>query len=245
MRTFDHIVFLSKRVDRARFFDHWLLRRFGGPDWSVIPNGTWPERFAKCQLDFRLQHSLADKFVILNVGVYAATKGQETSLRVFSESGIVGAALVFIGNELNGYSEHLKVLAARLPLGNDSSVLFLERLDREHIRAAYRAADLFMLTSKGETQPLVLLDAMACGLPFLATDLGCVSELPGGVTVTHPGALVETLRELRDDSARLATLGQLGLAAAHSTYHWPDVVAAYDRLIRTITRGKPRPNAQT
>jgi glycosyltransferase involved in cell wall biosynthesis len=240
MRAFDHIVFLSHRSDRARFFDHWLRNRFGGPDWSVIPNGTWPEKFAKGQSDFRLQHGMGDRFLILNVGLYAVTKGQETSLRVFSESGIADATLVFIGNELNEFAGHLRQLATRLPFGTGSSVLFLEKQNRENIRAAYQAADLFLLTSKGETQPLVLLDAMACGCPFLSTDVGCVAELPGGVTVQHPAGLVETLRLLQADSNRLAALGQLGLAAAQSAYHWPKVVADYDQLIRRLVAHRPK-----
>jgi glycosyltransferase involved in cell wall biosynthesis len=240
MRTFDHIVFLSQRVDRRRFFDHWLLERFGGPEWSVIPNGTWPERFAENRMDFRIQHGLRDQFLILNVGLYAVTKGQETALRSFSESGIEGAALVFIGNELNDYAGQLRQLAGRLPFGGGSSVLFLEKQDRENIRAAYQAADLFLLTSKGETQPLVLLDAMACGRPFVSTDVGCVSELPGGVTVRYPTELVRTLRALQADPARLAALGQRGLAAARSTYHWPNIVAAYDRLIRAVATQQTR-----
>lgn len=234
LRSLDHIVFLSRRLDFGRFFDHWVLNRVGGPAWSVIPNGTWPEKFAERRLDFRALHHLENRFLILKVSLYAPNKNQEAALRAFSASRISDATLVFIGNELNDYSRHLQQLVSRLEFGPGSSVLFLEKQNREHISAAYQAADLVMLTSKGECQPLVLLDAMACGKPFLSTDVGCVSELPGGLAVRGPEALAGNLRVLRNDATRRQALGRLGLAAARSTYYWPEVITAYDRLIRQL-----------
>lgn len=234
LRTFDHIVFLSGRVDFGRFFDHWMLARCGGPAWSVIPNGTWPERFAEGRLDFRARHHLSEEFLVLNVSLYAINKNQEATLRAFSESRIVNAVLIFIGNELNDYARHLQQLESRLEFGAGSRVLFLEKQDREHIRAAYQAANLVMLTSKGECQPLVLLDAMACGKPFLSTDVGCVSEMPGGLTVRRSAELASHLLTLRTDAARRRSLGNLGLAAARSTYHWAGVIEAYDRLVHQL-----------
>jgi glycosyltransferase involved in cell wall biosynthesis len=177
------------------------------------------------------------------VGLYAVSKGQEAALRAFSDSRIGNATLVFIGNEFNDYARHLQQLAAHLPLGERSAVLFLEQQARANIRAAYLAADLVLLASKGETQPLVLLDAMACGKPFLSTDVGCVSEMPGGVTVRTAEALAGQLRSLRDDMDRRRSLGNLGRAAAQSTYYWPSVIEAYERLIRQVgSRSQTKPS---
>ncbi|HEX5222716.1 MAG TPA: glycosyltransferase family 4 protein [Verrucomicrobiae bacterium] len=238
MRVFDHIVFLSERVDRARFFDHWLLQRFGGPRWSAIPNGTWPERFTGTREAFRTRHALGSKFVVLNVSMYAPTKGQEAALLAFSQSGIRDAVLIFIGNEINDYARELQRLAARLPFGSGSSVQFLERLDRGQICEAYQACDLFLFASRGETQPLVVLDAMASGRAFISTNVGCVSEFSGGVTVNNPNDMTHHLRTLRSDAPRLAELGKSGLAAARSIYYWPRIVAAYDRLIGSLATAK-------
>jgi len=235
LRCFDHLVFLSPRLDRRRFFDHWVLERTGGPGWSAIPNGCWPERFADPTEDFRCQHGLKDEFMILCVGVYAVSKGQEVALRAYCAANPGAAVLVFIGNEINDYARQLQDLAKiLLPQDSPTRVLFLEKQDRGSIRAAYRAADLVLLTSLGETQPLVLLDAMAAGKPFLSTDVGCVSELPGGVVVQKVYELPGTLRALRFDADRRAALATAGLAAARNDYHWEKVLDRQDQLLRRL-----------
>ena len=244
LRVLDHIVFLSPHVDRGRFFDHWVLKHFGGPPSSAIPNGADLELTAGTGTEFRREHSLDGAFMVLYLSSYMASKNQAAALRAFSAAGLPRTALVFIGHELNDYARHLQRLSEQLPRAEGSRVLFLEKLSREQIRAAYQAADLVMLTSVAETQPLVLLDAMACGKPFLSMDVGCVSELPGGVTVQCERELIAALRQLEKDADRRASLGREGLAAAQTQYHWNTVLALYDNLLRRVIAQPPRVNRQ-
>jgi glycosyltransferase involved in cell wall biosynthesis len=85
-------------------------------------------------------------------------------------------------------------------------------------RAFLRGLDAFVLPSVEENLPLALLEAMAEGLPCIATDVGGVAEvLADGVGLLvpprDPAALTAALRSLADDPALAARLGS---DAAHA-----------------------------
>jgi glycosyltransferase involved in cell wall biosynthesis len=80
-------------------------------------------------------------------------------------------------------------------MGRSADVCLVE--PTHHVEQYFRAADVFVLPSIREAQPLALLEAMACGLPAIAT------QLPGATDVLIEdgtnGRLV-----LPDDEAALA-----------------------------------------
>ena len=88
------------------------------------------------------------------------------------------------------------------------------RLLGPYIAGIYRVADLFLLTAKAETQPIVLLESMASHTPFLTTDVGCVTELPGGTVVRSEPEMVEELKALMASPERRRQLAEEGWAAA-------------------------------
>jgi len=61
--------------------------------------------------------------------------------------------------------------------GLTDRVRFLGLLDRDALRAAYHDADLFVMPSRSEGFPVALLEAMATGLPFVASDVGGAGEI--------------------------------------------------------------------
>ena len=86
-------------------------------------------------------------------------------------------------------------LGERAPTETIGGVQFVAAsYERDSARLAqwYRAADVFVHPSRMDTQPLVLLEALACGTPVIATDVGGVAE-----TLGHPFD-AESLAACRD-----------------------------------------------
>ena len=104
----------------------------------------------------------------------------------------------------------LKALAAELGLGSD--ILTFEGPVAE-LAPVYRRANIFVLTSDYEGAPNVILEAMASGLPVVATSVGGVPEIiQDGETgfIVAPGdeeALCTTLLRLMNDSGLRETIG--------------------------------------
>jgi D-inositol-3-phosphate glycosyltransferase len=87
-------------------------------------------------------------------------------------NGGMPAHLVIVGDGPEAAA--LKQRAAALDLSDD--VTFIGYLAQRDTPPAYRAADVFALSSDFDNSPNVVLEAMACGLPIVATDVGGVRE---------------------------------------------------------------------
>jgi glycosyltransferase involved in cell wall biosynthesis len=120
----------------------------------------------------RAAYGIDDAVVFLHVGRLAAEKGVDKIVRAFNRARALlpaGAARLVIAG--SGPEEaSLRALA-----GPD--VLFLGILDRQRaLPRLYASADAFLFSSITETLGLVVLEAMASGLPVIATPAGGVAD---------------------------------------------------------------------
>ncbi|AHY41304.1 glycosyltransferase [Stutzerimonas decontaminans] len=119
-----------------------------------------------------------DVWVVGNVGRLHSDKDQATLIRGFALAlpGLPVASLLVIAGS-GGLEEVLKGLAAEL--GISQSVRFLGQVP--HARRYFKAFDVFVLTSDHEPFGMVLLEAMAAGVPVACTDSGGGKEVVGGI----------------------------------------------------------------
>jgi glycosyltransferase involved in cell wall biosynthesis len=91
------------------------------------------------------------------------------------------------------------------------------------VRPFFWEADVFVLASDSEGAPLVLLEAMACGVPWVSTRWGPVAELPDGecglaVPIGSPGCMAEAIAQLLRDPERRQVMGQRARTLAKDRY---------------------------
>lgn len=102
----------------------------------------------------------------------------------------------------------------RSALGLESTVLFAGALEQDRVVELWKKASVGVLTSHSEGMPVCLMEAAACAVPVVATDVGGVSELvQDGCTglVVPPGdpvAVAAALEGLLKDSRLAARMGQ-------------------------------------
>ena len=143
----------------------------------MIQNPVDVKRFseAKCERD--------DVFRFITVGRFSKEKNQQMMLRAFAEFVDKGysARLVMLGK--GEEEENLKGLAKEL--GIDDKIDYVGYVN--NVEDYLKKADVFLLSSHYEAQPLCVLEAMAAGLPIISTDVGGVSDV-----VTDNGFLVSS-----------------------------------------------------
>jgi glycosyltransferase involved in cell wall biosynthesis len=121
-----------------------------------------------------------------------------------------------------------------------ANVTWLRALPTERMLDAYHAADSVLLPSSGEGLPLVVQEAMACGLPAVisADEIYAHALAEADVCATAPrapAALAARVREIL--TAAGAALG--GRARAYACAHWslPTMVTRYVELMARLARG--------
>jgi glycosyltransferase involved in cell wall biosynthesis len=111
---------------------------------------------------------------------------------------------------------------------------------RKDVGRLLHAADVFLLTSVSEGIPLTVIEAMAAGLPVVATDVGGLREVvaDGATGLLAPAgdddALAERILRLAGDPEPRRRMGAAGRARAKALFDEPRMCADYSRLYREL-----------
>lgn len=217
----------------------------------VIPPGVNVSRFYPIPSDEAKMYIglKPDDRMILFVGRIEPLKGVDTLLEAMSclqkkESRAVHLAI--IGGDPAASPEEMNTEMARLmsmceALGLDQSVVFLGVRDQDKLPYYYSAAEVVVMPSHYESFGMVALEAMACGTPVIASEVGGLGYLvrdgETGFTIPaeEPETLCEKLSWLLND-AELHQKMSAQAAAYAQDYAWEkiakQIVEVYEGLRR-------------
>lgn len=161
--------------------------------------------------------------LVITVGRLAPEKRFDVVLTAFAEAaaparGYPGPAWLLV---VGGGSEADALTALAGHLGIAAQVAFTGPLDHDRVLECYAASDVFAFASPTETQGLVIVEAMAAGLPVAAVGAGGVAEVlgsgEGGLLVDLDAhALAVAIRRLLHDERLRHDLAQHGRRAARA-----------------------------
>jgi len=229
MKLLDGLIFVADQGCDSRFDDLRLAQRLGTP-YVVIPNAF----SGLCIHGEGQTDSVPDKrHQLIAVGSYDWFKGHDFALRSYALSGAKNKIpLKIFGPRFTGYTAELRSLASNLGL-DANLVTFHQNIGKEDLLDEYRRSKVMISGSHTECQPLVLLDAMATGTPFVARSCGCIPYLRGGIGVKTEGEAAASINRILGDDLEWGNLSREGRLAASSTHH-PEVVGK--SLVAFLTR---------
>jgi glycogen synthase len=193
---------------------------------SIIPNGV---DFDLYKTEQRNESSL----LLLSVGRIVHQKGFDVAIRALANLKDLAWEWRIAGDgpQMGG----LKLLAQEL--GIDHRVIFLGWQSREQLIEQYKQSSLFLFPSRHEGMPNAMLEAMASGLPIIASRIAGNEELivDGETGVLFPSedadALRAALRKLIPDASLRRKMGDASRRRIEEHYSWETTAQQYALLL--------------
>lgn len=164
------------------------------------------------------------------VANYSANKNQIRAVSAYLKSGCTDIDLVLVGSSANRYYSKVKALIDASPCRD--RIHLLAAIPREDTIALIKNAYASLLTSRSEYFPITLIEGMACGKPFISTDVGVVKHLPGGVVCKTDQELADWLRYDQDHPSHVAQQGALAKEYARSQCYLPHILDQVEAICK-------------
>ncbi|RCG26031.1 glycosyltransferase family 1 protein [Streptomyces diacarni] len=216
---------------------------------SVVPCGVDPDVFTPTG---PLWPRPARRPLLVQVGRLVPRKGAAVSIAALAR--VPGAELLVAGGPggpaLDRDPEARRLRALARELGVADRVHLTGGLGREEVPRLMRAADAVLCPADYEPFGIVPLEAMSCGTPVVATEVGgqrdTVAHRGTGLLVPpqDPAALARAVRTLLAMPARGRAYGASGRRRVLSRYSWERVVSQTEEVYRDVLAARSAPAAE-
>lgn len=257
LRKYDATVYLSENYRDINFARQHKLTNI-----KIIPNGADEDEFSEL-LSEAGKRLLKNRYgigglVIMTIANYTGEKGHRELLEVFRKLPVSKATLVSAGllKHHDGYFDEFEAEAWRINQSRKflgKRVVMIDGQDRQTVRDLLRCADLFVFLSNIEASPLVLFEAVAAGVPFVASGAGNSAEIArwtgGGIIIksqARPNGRVAVdskdalwkISKLAHSRRQRQALGQAGHKAWEKNFTWAKLTNDYLELYKSLLNEK-------
>jgi len=193
----------------------------------VIPNGVDTSRYTAPNRDWTPPH-------ILSVGRVVYQKGFDLAMQALSQLKDLEWTWTIAGD--GPQMATLKAMAEGF--GIQERVHFTGWLSSEQLKEQYAAANVFLFPSRHEGMPNAVLEAMASGLPVIASQIAGNEELVADgetgrlVPPEDADALGEALKKLLVEEGVREQMGQAARRRVESSFSWNRVAEQYEAVLQ-------------
>ncbi|MEQ1700540.1 MAG: glycosyltransferase family 4 protein [Ilumatobacteraceae bacterium] len=210
----------------------------GAPVSDIVPLGADPQLFTPAPA------AVTGPFALVHIGGLNRVKDQDLLLHAMAllVAAEPRATLTIAGGDALG-GQHERLTSQ---LGIADHVRFLGHVAHDALPAVLQGASVHVLTSRHDAGPVAVLEAAACGVPTVGTDVGHVHDFaalsPAAAVAVHdrsPAALADALLAVVSEPARRDTLAAAALdwAVAHDAAH---TAATFEQLYRRLAASSAR-----
>lgn len=208
---------------------------------EVIHNFIDPVLFDRASHASPFSEAKADgRKVLMHISNFRAVKRVRDVVRIFARvHAVIPSMLVMVGDG----PERVEAEDEARDLGVHADVRFLGKIDS--VAPLLAGADLFLLPSQSESFGLSALEALACGVPVIASNTGGLPEVVrhGETGWLFPLGDVEAMARaalaLLSDPVQWQVVSAAAAADARARFAERDVVAQYEALyVRTVANAK-------
>lgn len=207
-----------------------------GRSIGVIQNGVDLDMFEPCCKAEGAQEAGTAPLKIACVARLIPRKGLEHLINAMEELDDSSIRLSIYGT--GSHAKQLQDLVVELGLQN--KVAFAGFKKRTELPDVYKSADIFVLPSVSESCSMALLEAMASGLPVVATSVGGNVEIVANgvngllVPPEDPAALAGAIRHMASDSTLRSEMGRQSRSLASQYYNADIVAERYKKVYEEI-----------